>query len=87
MPYEAINTPSSRNIPLLCLLVSLFCQCVMADPMDVGKWETFRATTLPQFRMAFPGPVKEHASDIGHTYSGDVQPFDDMGFQVGFQAG
>lgn len=63
-------------------LVLILLQGVFADQMDVSKWETYRATTQPQFRMAFPGPVKDFESDTGHTYSGDFQPSEDLGLQV-----
>ena len=72
-----------RLSPLFVFFL-LFCLCgsLLAEPINVDTWEVFRATTQPQFRMAFPSSVTEHKNEVGHTYSGDVQPADDIGLQV-----
>ena len=74
----------SLRIPkiFIGILLLLSIQSGVADPVDVDAWEVFRATTQPQFRMSFPGPVKELNNEAGITYSGDVQPADDIGLQV-----
>ena len=71
-----------HSLLLAFAFLACFPQCLLAEPTNVDSWEMFRATTQPQFRMAFPGPVSEHDNEVGHTYSGDVQPADDIGLQV-----
>lgn len=72
-----------RLSPLfLFFFLTAACGSLCAEPIDVDAWEVFRATTQPHFRMAFPGAVTEHKNELGHTYSGDVQPADDIGLQV-----